>query len=87
MPKERWATIHVVEHGDNTWMLNDRGDLIIARLTPQGYQEISRAHLIAPTKDQLNRGDGVVWSHPAFAYKHVFARNDEELICASLAAD
>jgi beta-lactamase regulating signal transducer with metallopeptidase domain len=30
---------------------------------------------------------GVCWSHPAFAYKHVFARNDRELVCASLAAE
>jgi len=29
----------------------------------------------------------VCWSHPAFANKHVFARNDEELVCASLAAE
>ncbi len=29
---------------------------------------------------------GVCWSHPAYAGKHIFARNDEELVCASLAA-
>jgi hypothetical protein len=28
----------------------------------------------------------VCWSHPAFANQHVFARNDEELVCASLVA-
>ena len=30
---------------------------------------------------------GVCWSHPAFANKHIFARNDKELVCASLAAE
>jgi len=30
---------------------------------------------------------GVTWSHPAFAYRHVFARSDEEIVCASLAAE
>jgi hypothetical protein len=29
----------------------------------------------------------VVWSHPAFAGRCVFARNDKELVCVSLAAD
>lgn len=29
---------------------------------------------------------GVCWTHPAFVNKHVFVRNDEEIVCASLAA-
>jgi hypothetical protein len=29
----------------------------------------------------------VNWSHPAYANRHIYARNDEEIICASLAAD
>jgi hypothetical protein len=58
--------------------------LIIARLSPKGYQEISRAKLIEPTS-RVRRRD-MVWSHPAFADKHVFARNDREIVCASLAA-
>jgi hypothetical protein len=65
-------------------MLNERGQLIIARLTPEGFQEISRAQLIQPTTGQLPQRNGVCWSHPAFANRHVFARNDEELVCASL---
>ena len=58
----------------------------LARLTPEGFQEISRANLIEPTTDQLPRRDGVTWSHPAFAYRHVFARNDKALVCADLSA-
>jgi hypothetical protein len=34
----------------------------------------------------LTNSTGVVWSHPAYANKHVFIRNDKELICANLAA-
>jgi len=49
--------------------------------------EISRAKLIAPTLEQLRRREGVCWAHPAYANKHVFARSDEYLVCASLAAD
>jgi len=29
----------------------------------------------------------VNWSHPAYANKHIYARNDEQIICASLAVD
>jgi outer membrane protein assembly factor BamB len=87
VPRQRWATIHMVKNGERIWMFNDRGELIISRLSPRGFQEISRAKLIDPTTEQLRRGDGVCWSHPAYAYKCVFARSDKELVCASLAAE
>src|SRR5690606_28411172 len=85
-PKSRWSTIHMVKNKDRMWMFNERGELVIARLSPQGYEEISRAKLIEPTQVQLAQRGGVCWSHPAYAGKHVFARNDEEIVCASLAA-
>lgn len=86
VPRARWATIHFVENGDTTWMFNERGELIIARLSREGYKELSRAKLIEPTLEQLRERGGVCWSHPAFANRCVFARNDQELVCASLAA-
>ncbi len=86
VPKARWATIHFVKHDDKVWMFNERGELIISRLTPTGFDEISRTKLIDPTLDQLPRRGGVCWAHPALAYKHVFARNDKELLCADLTA-
>ncbi|NLY02480.1 MAG: PQQ-binding-like beta-propeller repeat protein [Rhodopirellula sp.] len=87
VPENNWATIHLIRNGDHTWMFNERGELIIARLTPDGFQELSRARLLDPTTAQLRRRDGVTWSHPAFAYRHVFARNDEELVCADLSKE
>jgi outer membrane protein assembly factor BamB len=87
VPVQRWATIHMVCNGERTWMFNERGELIIAALSPDGFHEISRAKLLDPTTEQLPRQDGVCWSHPAYAYKHIFARNDRELVCASLAAE
>ena len=77
----------MVSNGDKTWLFNDRGELVISRMSPQGFELISRAQLIEPTRIQFNRRAGVCWSHPAFANKHVYVRNDEELVCASLAAD
>lgn len=86
-PPARWSTIHMVRNGEHVWMFNERGELIIARLSPQGFEELSRAKLIAPTTVQLRQRGGVCWAHPAYANRHVFARNDEELVCAPLAAE
>jgi hypothetical protein len=86
VPKARWATIHMVRNAGRVWMFNERGELLIARLSRQGFREISRAKLIEPTTEQLGQRGGVCWSHPAYAYRHVFARNDRELVCAGLAA-
>ncbi len=41
------------------------------------------AKVLEPTATAMGRD--VVWSHPAFAGKCMFARNDKELICVSLA--
>ena len=57
---------------------------MLTKLTPEKVNLISRSQIIKPTKDQLNRRGGVCWSHPAFANKHIFVRNDEELICINL---
>jgi hypothetical protein len=86
----RWTSAQLVQHGDRVFITNDRGELILARLTPQGYEEISRAPLIKPTTDPRGRFrklGAVSWSHPAYANKHIYARNDEELIAVALAAD
>jgi len=85
VPRARWATIHFIQHEDQTWMFNERGELILARLSPEGFQELGRGKLIEPTTGQLNRrGKGVCWSHPAFAYQHIFIRSDAELLCVDL---
>ncbi len=73
-----------MKHQDRFFLWNEQGDLILARLTPAGYEETSRAHLLEPTGDA--RGRLVVWSPPAFANRCMFVRNDKEIICVSLAA-
>ena len=65
-------------------MFNERGELLISRLTPEGFQERSRIKLLDPTTEQLRQRQGVCWSHPAFANGYVLVRNDEELVCVSL---
>ncbi len=85
VPKARWATIHFVQNGPTTWMFNERGELVIGTLSPKGFHEISRARILEPTMDQLDQRGGVCWSHPAFANRRVYARNDRELVCVDLA--
>jgi outer membrane protein assembly factor BamB len=72
------------EQGDRCWIYNDKGDLILASLTPKGYEELSRVHLLDTTFQTMGRD--VTWCVPAFANGCIFVRNDKELICASLAA-
>jgi len=79
----RWANAFIVKNGSRFFLFNEKGDLIIARLTPKCYEEISRAHLLEPTGDAAGRS--VLWSHPAFANRHMYARNDKEIICVDLA--
>ena len=85
----RWAAGQIVRHGERLYINNDRGELLIVKPSPQGYQEISRTHLINPTTNPSNRRAlvNVNWSHPAYANRHIYARNDEEIISASLSAD
>ncbi len=80
----RWTTAFLVKHEGRFFIWNEKGDLILARLLPSGYEEISRQHLLEPTS--YAGGRPVVWSHPAFANGHVFVRNDEEIIRVSLLA-
>jgi hypothetical protein len=78
------ATTFLVPQGDRYFLFNDEGELIIANLSPEGYKEIDRAKVIEPSL--FSRGRDVVWTHPAFANRCMFVRNDREIVCLSLAA-
>ena len=86
--RARWASAFIVAHEDRFFINNDRGELIIAKFSPDGYEEIGRTPLIAPTSNSSNRRrlGGVNWVAAAYANRHVLARNDEEVLSASLAA-
>ena len=80
----RWANAFIVKNGNRFFLFNEKGDLIIAKLSPAGYDEVSRAHLLEPTSDAAGRA--VLWSHPAFANRSIYLRNDHEIACFSLSA-
>jgi outer membrane protein assembly factor BamB len=83
---QSWLTAFLTPIGDKGTrhvIANEHGDLILANLTPQGYQEVSRTHLLDPTNTDAHRP--ALWSHPAYANKCVYWRNDKELVCAEMA--
>jgi hypothetical protein len=76
------GTAFLVKHSDRFYLMSEVGDLIIAKLSAKGYDEVSRFHVLEPTNDSFGRA--VVWSHPAFARRSVYARNDKELVCVDV---
>jgi outer membrane protein assembly factor BamB len=79
------STAFLVKNGGKFVIFNEHGELILAKLTPEKYTELGRAKVLEPTGTAFGRA--VVWTHPAFADKCVFARNDKEVVCVDLSAD
>ncbi|HEY7116507.1 MAG TPA: PQQ-binding-like beta-propeller repeat protein [Tepidisphaeraceae bacterium] len=78
------AGIHLTPNGDRVFLYTERGELIVARLTAKGYDELGRTRLLEPTYPFGGRN--VAWAPSSYADRCVFARSDRELVCASLAA-
>jgi outer membrane protein assembly factor BamB len=76
------AAIDITPQGGGYFLFTDEGNLIRAELSAAGYREISRAHLIDPTWPF--NGYKFVYGPPAYANRHVFARSEKQVVCASL---
>lgn len=72
-PKARNPQASMVWAGEKVVILNELGELILARLTPGGYEDLGRAPVIGKT-----------WAHPAFAGQDVYARSDSEIVCVRI---
>jgi len=79
----RWSNAHIIPNGDAAFLWNEHGELIIARLSPEGYTELAREKLLEPTVGSEGLR-AVTWAHPAFAARRVVVRNDLEMVCADL---
>ena len=64
------ATMVWLGETDRAVVLNSDGELLLVRLSPEGYREISRSRVIGPT-----------WAHPAYAWGCVYIRNDDTIVC------
>jgi hypothetical protein len=71
--------------GCNALLYNDRGELIRAQLSTEGYKEFERFKLLEGTYPFS--GGKFAWPPPSFANRHLFVRNDKEVVCVSLAAE
>jgi outer membrane protein assembly factor BamB len=79
----RGASVHFIPNASSLFLYTDQGDLIHAELTPNGYRELGRTHLVDPTSPLFEYK--FAWSAPAFANRNLFVRNDRELRCYSMA--
>ena len=65
--------------------MSEVGDLLVVELTPEKYVPKGRFHVLEPSGEAFARP--VVWSHPAYASRTAFVRNDKEIVAVDLAAD
>lgn len=72
------ATLVWLGDRDRAIILNELGDLILARLNPDGYHEQSRTNIIA------RKEGSPIWAHPAYVGTKIYARSDTELVCVEL---
>jgi len=77
------AFVTRIGNSDRYLIMNEMGDLVLARLTREKYESLGRFHVLEPTGEA--HGRDVVWSHPAYAGKTAYIRNDKEIVAVSLA--
>ena len=77
--KVRWAKEGLgagllIQAGKHLLLMNDRGELILADASPDGFKEVSRAQILSRE----------VRAHPALADGLFFARSKNQLVCVDL---
>ncbi|MCB1236950.1 MAG: PQQ-binding-like beta-propeller repeat protein [Verrucomicrobiae bacterium] len=72
------ASLHLTPAGDGVFLFTDEGNLIRARLTPDGYEERGRHRVLEPTSPF--GGTAMAWTPPAYANGHGFFRSDAEIV-------
>jgi outer membrane protein assembly factor BamB len=78
------GTAFAVQNGKHSYLFCETGELIIANLSASKFAIRGKMKVLEPTSECFGRS--VVWSHPAFAEKCMFARNDKEIVCVDLSA-
>ena len=68
---------------DRYLLMSEVGDLVMAEMTRAGFKSLGRQKILEPTGEAFGRS--VVWSHPAYAGRTAYARNDREIVAVDLA--
>lgn len=90
-PKEKRRANHGtafltrIGDSDRYLIMSETGDLLISELTRESYKPLGRFHVLEPTGDSFGRP--VVWSHPAYANRTAYVRNDKEIVAVDLAKE
>ncbi|OFW00573.1 MAG: hypothetical protein A3I61_07755 [Acidobacteria bacterium RIFCSPLOWO2_02_FULL_68_18] len=72
--EERFLAGTVTLAGDRLVILRERGELVIAPASPEGFRPLARAQILS----------GVVRAYPAIADGFLFARSENTLVCLDL---
>lgn len=75
-PRGRNPHASLVWVGERALIFNEKCELILAKLTPERYEELSKVKV--PLKS------GFTWAHPAYAEGCIFARDNAEIVCVPL---
>ncbi|MCF8224758.1 MAG: PQQ-like beta-propeller repeat protein [Bacteroidales bacterium] len=84
VPYGRWSNAHLIQQGDKIWGFNELGELILGKVSPEGFSDLGRVQLIKPVRVSPNPRGGVNWAHPAFSGRRIYARSDALLVCYEL---
>ena len=84
VPYGRWANAHFVTQNEKIWAFNEKGELVLGTLSPEGFSDLGRVELVKPVRVSPNPRGGINWAHPAFAGRKIYARSDALLVCWEL---
>jgi outer membrane protein assembly factor BamB len=79
-----FPSLFITPQADRYWLFTDQGDLLLTKLSVDGYTELGRQNLLPTTG--TTRGRAYVWCAPAFSGGCIFVRNEETLACFDLRA-
>lgn len=65
------------------WLFGETGVLTLAEMDDQSFRSLGQMQVVEPTQSAFGRK--VIWSHPAYANKTAYIRNDKELVAVDLA--
>lgn len=82
MLKHGTAFVTRIGETDRYFLFGETGDLMMARMTREKFESLGRFHVLEPTESAFGRS--VVWSHPAYANRTAYFRNDQELVAVDL---
>lgn len=68
---------------DRALCFTENGELLILRLTPEKCEVLTRAQVIPPDCPDVKERP-VVWTHPAYANKRAYVRNNSIVRCVDL---